>query len=84
MPEHPVLFDDDNPEWSEEDFAKAKRGEALPDWVKKAFPRTRGPQKAPTKQAISIRLDADLVERLRATGKGWQVRVNEILRRELG
>lgn len=81
MSEHPVVFDDDNPEWKKEDFAKARRGNELPDWARKAFPRTRGLQKAPVKQAVSIRLDADLVERLRATGAGWQGRVNEILRR---
>lgn len=46
-------------------------------------PRTRGPQKAPTKQAVSIRLDADLVEELRNSGKGWQTRVNSMLREVL-
>ncbi|MEL7460234.1 MAG: BrnA antitoxin family protein [Pseudomonadota bacterium] len=45
--------------------------------------RTRGPQKAPTKQAVSIRLDADLVEELRETGQGWQTRVNAMLRKAM-
>ena len=40
----------------------------------------RGPQKAPTKEAVSIRLDADLLEELRNSGKGWQTRVNAMLR----
>jgi uncharacterized protein (DUF4415 family) len=30
---------------------------------------------------ISVRLDRDLVERLRATGPGWQARINETLRK---
>ncbi len=43
----------------------------------------RGPQKAPTKVAISIRLDRDLVEALRQSGRGWQSRVNALLRDHL-
>ncbi len=82
MSEQPVIFDDDNPEWTREDFARARPVSAHP-LLAKAFPRTRGAQKEPTKRAVSIRLDADLVERLRATGKGWQGRVNDILRREM-
>ncbi|MEA3640013.1 MAG: BrnA antitoxin family protein [Lamprobacter sp.] len=42
--------------------------------------RTRGPQKAPTKIPITIRLDPDVLEGLRATGKGWQTRANAALR----
>ena len=45
--------------------------------------RTRGPQKAPTKVQVSIRFDADLVNALRGTGKGWQGRANDILRAAL-
>jgi uncharacterized protein (DUF4415 family) len=33
--------------------------------------RTRGPQKAPTKILTTIWLDPDVLEGLRATGKGW-------------
>ena len=43
----------------------------------------RGPQKAPTKIRIGIRLDRDLVEHMRASGKGWQSRANKILREAL-
>jgi hypothetical protein len=42
--------------------------------------RTRGPQKAPTKVPTTIRFDADVLEGLRATGKGWQTRVNDAMR----
>lgn len=41
----------------------------------------RGPQRTPTKRLLSIRLDADLVEHYRATGAGWQSRINEDLRK---
>lgn len=35
---------------------------------------------APKKQ-VTLRLDADLIERFRATGKGWQSRINAALRK---
>ena len=33
------------------------------------------------KERITIRLDRDVLLKLRATGPGWQTRVNEILRK---
>jgi uncharacterized protein (DUF4415 family) len=38
---------------------------------------------APKKQ-VTLRLDADLIDRFRATGKGWQSRINEALRKAAG
>ncbi|RQK39741.1 BrnA antitoxin family protein [Neisseria meningitidis] len=32
------------------------------------------------KQLVTIRLSADVVEKFRAGGKGWQTRINEVLR----
>lgn len=39
----------------------------------------RGPQKSPTKERITIRLSQDVVQRFRATGEGWQTRVDVAL-----
>jgi uncharacterized protein (DUF4415 family) len=39
----------------------------------------RGPQKQPTKERITIRLSQDVVDRFRATGDGWQTRVDAAL-----
>ena len=44
----------------------------------------RGPQKAPVKKLISLRLDSDLIEHFRATGAGWQSRINALLRKAAG
>ena len=38
------------------------------------------PPLANPKVAVKLRLDEDIVEKLRATGKGWQTRVNAALR----
>jgi len=42
--------------------------------------RARGPQKAPLKVPTTIRFDADVLAELKASGKGWQTRVNDAMR----
>ena len=39
----------------------------------------RGPQKAPTKQRITIRLSPEVIEPFKETGVGWQTRLNHAL-----
>lgn len=39
----------------------------------------RGPQKAPTKERITIRLSPEVVQRFRATGDGWHTRMDAAL-----
>ena len=80
-----VQFDEDNPEWTEEDFARAKPPhEVLPPEILKAFPNTRGPQVAPKKVPVSIRLSPEVVERFKAAGPGWQSRINDVLKKAVG
>jgi uncharacterized protein (DUF4415 family)/uncharacterized DUF497 family protein len=74
--------DSENPEWTKEKFTRARRFAELPDGLQKALKRrTRGPQKAPTKQLVSLRLSPDVLTALRAKGSGWQTLVDETLRR---
>ena len=80
------VFDDDNPEWTEQDFAKATRfdppikaTDLTPEIL--ATIARRGPQKAPTKVAVSIRLSPDVVAHFKAKGPGWQSRIDEALRK---
>ena len=46
----------------------------------KLIRRGRPPLKSP-KQAIKLRLDAEVVEHFRDTGPGWQTRINAALLR---
>lgn len=70
----------DNPEWSAADFAKAVPFDKMfPDLAASAR-RARGPQKAPTKVSTTLRLSPDVVEHFRATGQGWQSRIDAALR----
>ena len=36
------------------------------------------------KQQVTLRLDADVLERFRADGRGWQTRLNATLRKAVG
>ncbi len=57
---------------------------STPEWAAKmaAAPVKRGgrPKSAAPKASTTIRLDADVLERFRADGDGWQSRVNAALR----
>ncbi len=67
----------ENPEWTDEMLAEAHRFDELPARLRRKLGR---PPAAVTKEAVKIRLDPDVLAVLRATGKGWQSRVNTILR----
>jgi uncharacterized protein (DUF4415 family) len=84
-----VVFDDDNPEWTEADFARARPITDFPE-LAAAFPnggKPRGRPKGSTtsdKSLVSLRIDNDVLERFRATGPGWHSRVNAALRKAAG
>ena len=40
----------------------------------------RGPQKAPTKKLVSLRLSPEVIDHFRSTGRGWQTRIDHTLR----
>jgi uncharacterized protein (DUF4415 family) len=45
--------------------------------------RPVGSVAAVTKEAVKLRLDADVLAALRASGEGWQTRINDALRASL-
>ena len=56
-------------------------GEVLPLALQKSLGmRARGPQKSPTKVSTTIRLSNDVLQAFRATGDGWQTRVDAALK----
>jgi uncharacterized protein (DUF4415 family) len=84
---NPELVDEENPEWTAEDFARARPArDVLPELFGASAARVmlRGrPKAAATKEPVKIRLDADVLMALRATGDGWQTRINDTLRASL-
>ncbi len=75
--------DGDNPEWTDEDFARAKPfGEVFPQ--QHAAWKNRGrPPAATPKVHIGFRLAADVVAGIRASGRGYNARVEQVLREAL-
>jgi uncharacterized protein (DUF4415 family) len=70
-------MDDDSPELGDEFFANAKPAPKKMQMLTKKY---RGKQKAATKEAVSIRLSPEVLETYRATGKGWQSRMDDDLK----
>jgi uncharacterized protein (DUF4415 family) len=76
-----IARDPDAFEITDEMWARARPAIEVAPEIVAAYRRRRGPQKAPTKQLVSIRLDKDVVAHFRKPGPGWQQRVNEALRK---
>jgi uncharacterized protein (DUF4415 family) len=71
----------DNPELTKADFARAAPfAEVFPD-LAASIRKGRGPNKAPTKKLVSLRLSPEVIEHFKATGDGWQSRIDETLRK---
>ncbi len=76
----PFMIDDENPEWTAEDFAQAKPFKESRPQLFEAW-KTRGrPPVATPKVHIGFCLAADVVDGIRATGRGYNARVEKVLR----
>jgi uncharacterized protein (DUF4415 family) len=78
-------YDDDNPELTAEDFARARPfKEVFPEQFE-SWQKSRGgrPPVERPKLHIGFRLAADVVEGIKATGKGYNARVEKVLREAL-
>ena len=74
----PYMIDDENPEWTDEMFRNARPAidvfteiwgrEKAEAFVYKGRGR---PKKKHPKRPIALRLDADVLNAFRATGRGW-------------
>jgi len=71
----------ESPELSAADIAKAKPfAEVLPE-LAASIRRGRGPNKAPTKKLVTIRLSGSVIEKYKSGGEGWQSRIDADLKR---
>jgi uncharacterized protein (DUF4415 family) len=74
----PELIDEENPEWTDEMVKQSVRLSGLPDSLQA---KLRGrPKAAVTKERITIRLSQEVVEQFRASGEGWQTRMDSALK----
>ncbi len=65
---------DDAPELTDAFFERAD------EYVGDTLVRRGRPKAATPKRALTIRYDADVVAAFKATGKGWQTRMNDALK----
>ena len=70
----PWVDPDDAAELTDDWFQQAN------EYIGNKLVRRGRPPAAVTKVALTVRYDADLVAAFRATGKGWQTRMNDALR----
>jgi uncharacterized protein (DUF4415 family) len=80
-----IASDPDAPEATDEELAQARPFAEVHPELMASIIRMRGrPRVEHPKEKVTIRLDADVLEKLREGGPGWQSRVNDQLRRNLG
>lgn len=73
--------DPENPRTAPEDWDNAIVSHSYAELRDKlAERRQRRPQKAPLKEQVAIRFSPDVLAYFRATGKGWQTRMDAALR----
>jgi uncharacterized protein (DUF4415 family) len=77
--------DADNPEWTAADFKRARPAiEVVPNIVATYRKRLgRPPEGTGTKVQVTLRLDPAVIAHFKATGEGWQSRINETLARAI-
>jgi uncharacterized protein (DUF4415 family) len=80
-----IAADPDAPEATDAQLAQARSfADIFPEFAE-GIRRARGrPTVTAAKQQISLRLDPDVIEAFKRSGKGWQGRINTILRKAAG
>lgn len=76
----PIPYDPEDGPYDPNDEA------ATEAWLSQAIvigPKQRGAQKAPTKKLVSLRLSPEVVAHFKATGRGWQTRIDETLKKAI-
>jgi uncharacterized protein (DUF4415 family) len=83
---NPELIDEENSEWTTEQIARARPvSEVLPKifgaQVAQEMLKPRGrPRATHPKERINIRLSPDVVTHFKASGDGWQTRIDAALK----
>lgn len=77
---NPELTDEVNPEWTQEMLDQAVSLQELPGRLQAKLRARRGPNKAPLKERITIRLSPEVLAHFREGGKGWQGRIDQALK----
>ena len=80
------VIDSDNPEWTQADFRKARAADAtLPPEILAQFGQSgRQSRTSPSgKIPVALELSPEVLSYFKATGPGWQERIDEALKRSI-
>lgn len=72
----------DNPEWTDNDFKRAKRMHELPDSMTSALRKVGRPKAEKPKKQITLRLSADIVEHLKKS-EAYMAKIETLLRNHI-
>jgi uncharacterized protein (DUF4415 family) len=72
--------DVDSPRLTDEMLARMRPAREVVPGIVAAAKRRGRPRLEHPKQAVKLRLDADVLSAFRESGSGWQTRINETLR----
>ncbi len=81
--------DEDNPEWTRDEVRRARPAVEMVEQVfgsaaASALRRRRGrPAKIDRKVNLTLRIDPDVLEAYKQEGRGWQTRINQVLRERM-
>lgn len=76
----PIVIDEDNPELTANDFARARPFKEVFPKQYEAWKKMGRPPVVTPKVHIGFRLAADVVNGIKATGRGYNARVEKVLR----
>lgn len=73
------LIDNENPEWTAQDIKNSIPFSELPASLREKL-SARNPKKIASKVTTTIQLSPDVIAAFKATGTGWQTRIDAALK----
>ncbi|QIM66790.1 hypothetical protein A4G16_05105 [Mannheimia granulomatis] len=78
------IIDNENPEWTQADIDNALAFQQMPEQLQslvlQSQAKKRGrPLSQSKKVSVTIRYSSNVIDAFKATGKGWQSRMNKVL-----
>ncbi|HEY5412744.1 MAG TPA: BrnA antitoxin family protein [Caulobacteraceae bacterium] len=81
-----LLEQDDAPAWTDDVFERAelREGDEVTRPASGTLTRRGRPKLENPKRQVTLRLDPEVLNYFRSTGRGWQSRINSVLKKAVG
>ena len=80
MDDAEIIHDAESPITVESDWSQTFVSHSMTELHTETVRRSNEPHNLPTKEQVAIRFDAEVLNYFRATGQGWQTRMNDVLK----